>query len=172
MAEQIPSKVELSTEQVITDTCAVAQQETDSKAKLAARQYSRGLVLSRTAPATDRPTSTSTTIQDTDQVTAMINFMKRILLAGLLLISLAAFVESQERPPQQLLRAAQCLAVKKFLPPAKAPQITFGYLLDDKSYHQCGRICHRANIHYHQHIQFQWSRPIRPAKLPKRYNRA
>lgn len=54
--------------------------------------------------------------------------------AILLLICLGATVHAQEQKPQLLFRAAQCLAVKHFLPSSKATRLTFGYLLDEKSY--------------------------------------
>jgi hypothetical protein len=50
------------------------------------------------------------------------------------LICLAATVHPQEKPPQLLLCAAQCLAVKNFLPLSRGTTLTFGYLLDEKSY--------------------------------------
>jgi hypothetical protein len=36
--------------------------------------------------------------------------------------------------PQLGFRAAQCLAIKDFLPSSKATRLSFGYLLDEKSY--------------------------------------
>jgi len=60
--------------------------------------------------------------------------VKKIALAISLLISLTAAVRSQERPPQLLVRASQCLVAKKFLLPAKTSHFTLGYLLDEKSY--------------------------------------
>jgi hypothetical protein len=60
--------------------------------------------------------------------------MRKIQLAISLLICLGATVHSQEQTPQLLFRAAQCLAVKNFLPSSKATRLTFGYLLDEKSY--------------------------------------
>jgi hypothetical protein len=60
--------------------------------------------------------------------------MKKIMLAMSLLFCLSATVHSQEHTPQLLFRAAQCLAVKHFLPSSKATRQTFGYLLDEKSY--------------------------------------
>lgn len=60
--------------------------------------------------------------------------MKKIALWALLVLCLAAAVQSQERTPKVLLRAAQCLAAKKFLPASKARKLTLGYVLDKKSY--------------------------------------
>ena len=60
----------------------------------------------------------------------MWKFARWMLLIG----SLGATVHSQERPPQLLLHAAQCLEAKQFLPPSKATKLTFGYFLDEKSY--------------------------------------
>lgn len=60
--------------------------------------------------------------------------MKKIMLAISLLFCLSATAPSQEQAPQLLFRAAQCLAVKHFLPSSKATRPTFGYLLDEKSY--------------------------------------
>ena len=60
--------------------------------------------------------------------------MKKIGLETLLILSLGTAVQSQERPPQLLFHAAQCLASRKFLPSSKAARLAFGYLLDQKSY--------------------------------------
>lgn len=60
--------------------------------------------------------------------------MRKITLAISLLICLAAAAGSKDQPPQLLLRAAQCLEAKKFLPPSNAEKLTFGYFLDEKSY--------------------------------------
>ena len=60
--------------------------------------------------------------------------MKKITLAISLLFCLSATVYSQEQPPQLLIRAAHCLAVKDELPRSKARTLTFGYLLDEQSY--------------------------------------
>ena len=51
-----------------------------------------------------------------------------------LLISLTAAARSHDQPPRLLLRAAQCLEAKKFLPPSSAIELTFGYFLDENSY--------------------------------------
>jgi hypothetical protein len=47
---------------------------------------------------------------------------------------LLATGHSQEQPPQLLIRAAHCLAVKEELPRSKARALTFGYLVDEQSY--------------------------------------
>jgi hypothetical protein len=60
--------------------------------------------------------------------------MKNITLAVSLMICLCATVHAQEQPPQLLPRAAHCLAVKNFLPSSRATRLSFGYLLDEKSY--------------------------------------
>ena len=60
--------------------------------------------------------------------------MKNIALRALLLICLTATVLSQEKHPQLLFHAAQCLEAKKFLPSSKSTKLTFGYFLDEKSY--------------------------------------
>jgi hypothetical protein len=60
--------------------------------------------------------------------------MKKIMLAIPLLFCLNSTVRQQGQMPQLLFRAAQCLAVKHFLPSSKATRLTFGYLLDEKSY--------------------------------------
>jgi hypothetical protein len=60
--------------------------------------------------------------------------MKQITLAISLLFWLGTTVHAQGQTPQLLSRAAQCLAVKNFLPSSKATRLTFGYLLDEKSY--------------------------------------
>jgi hypothetical protein len=60
--------------------------------------------------------------------------MKKILLTISLLFWLGATIHSQEQPPQLLFHAVQCLAYKNFLPSSRATTLTFGYLLDEKSY--------------------------------------
>jgi hypothetical protein len=60
--------------------------------------------------------------------------VKKITLAISLLFWLGTTVNAQEQTPQLLFRAAQCLAVKNFLPSWKATRPTFGYFLDAKSY--------------------------------------
>lgn len=60
--------------------------------------------------------------------------MKKIGLGTLLILCLTATVQAQEKPPRLLFHAAQCLASTKFLPPSKAAELTFGYVLDEKSY--------------------------------------
>jgi hypothetical protein len=60
--------------------------------------------------------------------------LKIINLALLLLICLCASGHSQEQPPQLLIRAAHCLAIKEELPRSKARALTFGYLVDEQSY--------------------------------------
>ena len=60
--------------------------------------------------------------------------MRKFALWMWLIGSLGATVHSQERAPQLLLHAAQCLEAKQFLPPSKATKLTFGYFLDGKSY--------------------------------------
>ncbi|MFI5127031.1 MAG: hypothetical protein ACHQJX_09410 [Candidatus Acidiferrales bacterium] len=60
--------------------------------------------------------------------------MRQIILALLSLISLSAIAHAQKAPPQLLIRAAHCLAVKNFLPSSRAASRTFGYFLDEKSY--------------------------------------
>ena len=60
--------------------------------------------------------------------------MKKIALALLLLASYAATARLQERPPQLLIRASHCLAIKNYFPRSKVTELTFGYLVDKKSY--------------------------------------
>ena len=60
--------------------------------------------------------------------------MKNIKLAVSLLICLGTTVNAQEQPPQLLTRAAHCLAVMNFLPSSRVTRLSFGYLLDEKSY--------------------------------------
>lgn len=60
--------------------------------------------------------------------------MRKTGLAISLLICLSATVRSQEQAPQLLIRAAHCLAVKNFLPSSRTTRLSFGYLLDEKSY--------------------------------------
>ncbi|HVB98963.1 MAG TPA: hypothetical protein VNJ12_06470 [Candidatus Dormibacteraeota bacterium] len=58
--------------------------------------------------------------------------MKCVLLGTLICLSCAGHAQDQGRvflPP-----AAECLAAKGFLPQTKATKLTFGYLLDEKSY--------------------------------------
>ncbi len=60
--------------------------------------------------------------------------MKSTCLALSLLIFLNPIICAQERAPLLLVRAVQCLAVKQFLPFSKAKALSFGYLVDEKSY--------------------------------------
>jgi len=60
--------------------------------------------------------------------------MRKASLAISLLICLSVTVDSQEQVPQLLTRAAHCLAVKDFLPSSRVTRLSFGYLLDEKSY--------------------------------------
>lgn len=55
-------------------------------------------------------------------------------LAMLFAVYLGATVHVQAQIPQLWFHAAQCLAVKNFLPSTKAIKLSFGFLLDDKSY--------------------------------------
>ncbi len=58
--------------------------------------------------------------------------MKRVLLGMLICLSCAG--HAQDRGPALLHQAVHCLAAKRFLPPSKVAEGTFGYLLDGKSY--------------------------------------
>jgi hypothetical protein len=60
--------------------------------------------------------------------------MKKVSLAVLLLAFVPATNWPQEQPPQLLVHAAHCLAVKDFLPSSRAKTLSFGYFLDEKSY--------------------------------------
>jgi hypothetical protein len=60
--------------------------------------------------------------------------MKKIMLAISLLFCLSATIHSQQKAPQLLFHAAQCLEAKKFLPSTKATKLSLGYFLDEKSY--------------------------------------
>lgn len=60
--------------------------------------------------------------------------MKKIAFGTLFILFLAATVQSQGQPPKLLFHAAQCLAAKKFLLSSKSSKLTFGYILDEKSY--------------------------------------
>jgi hypothetical protein len=55
-------------------------------------------------------------------------------LAMLFAVYLGATVHAQAQMPQLWFHAAQCLAVKNFLPSTKATKLSFGFLLDEKSY--------------------------------------
>lgn len=57
----------------------------------------------------------------------------RTIALGLTLLACSA-ATARRQPPQLLLRAAQCLEAKKFLPSSNATRLTFGYFLDEKSY--------------------------------------
>jgi hypothetical protein len=52
----------------------------------------------------------------------------------LLMVCLCTPICGQEQPQQLLMGAAQCLVAKKFLLPSKAKTLTFGYVIDQKSY--------------------------------------
>ena len=60
--------------------------------------------------------------------------MKKIALALLLITACASIARPQEQPPQLLIRAAHCLAIKHMFPHSKVATMTFGYLVDEKSY--------------------------------------
>jgi hypothetical protein len=60
--------------------------------------------------------------------------MKNSCLAVLLLSCLTSTVCAQEQAPQLLVKATQCLEAKKHLPPSTATTLSFGYLVDSKSY--------------------------------------
>ena len=60
--------------------------------------------------------------------------MRNPCLALFLWGCLSTTVCAQEEGPKLLVQAAQCLEAKKLLPPSKATGLTFGYLLDEKSY--------------------------------------
>lgn len=58
--------------------------------------------------------------------------VKCVLLGGVL--GMSCTVYPQDDGAVLLNRAAHCLAAKGFLPHAKTTKLTFGYLLDEKSY--------------------------------------
>lgn len=60
--------------------------------------------------------------------------MKKVALGMLLMLSSAATVQAQGQPPKLLFQAVRCLAAKKFLPSSVASKLTFGYILDKRSY--------------------------------------
>ncbi len=60
--------------------------------------------------------------------------MRGIALVLLLLASCAATARPQEQPPPLLIHAARCLATKHFLRLSRHRELTFGYLVDEKSY--------------------------------------
>ena len=60
--------------------------------------------------------------------------MKKLALTVSLLTFFAAAAQAQRHVPRVLFRAAHCLAVKHFLPQSKTGKLTFGYLIDEKSY--------------------------------------
>ena len=60
--------------------------------------------------------------------------MKKSALFISLLACFGTITQAQQHVPQLLFRAAHCLAVKHFLPQSSAGKLTFGYLLDEKSY--------------------------------------
>jgi len=55
-------------------------------------------------------------------------------LAMLFAVYLGATVHAQAQMPQLWFHAAQCLAVKNFLPSTKATRLSFGFFFDEKSY--------------------------------------
>jgi hypothetical protein len=59
------------------------------------------------------------------------NSLNILVWSTLALTAVAA--KGQEAPPARLVRAAQCLQAKHFLPPSNGPQ-SFGYLIDTESY--------------------------------------
>jgi hypothetical protein len=56
------------------------------------------------------------------------------LLLAVTMLMLSVSVNAQEHVPDLLVHAAQCLAAKDFLAPSKSTAMSFGYLLDEKSY--------------------------------------
>ena len=58
--------------------------------------------------------------------------MKLVLFGLVMCLSFVS--NAQDDGTVLLRRAAHCLAAKNFLPPSKARETTFGYLLDEKSY--------------------------------------
>jgi hypothetical protein len=58
--------------------------------------------------------------------------VKMLLVVTMLMLSVGA--NAQEDSPDLLVHAAQCLAAKDFLAPSKSITLSFGYLLDEKSY--------------------------------------
>jgi hypothetical protein len=60
--------------------------------------------------------------------------MRRVGPVILLLLYIGVSVRAQEQPPQLVIRAANCLVVKNFLPSLNASVLIFGYFLDEKSY--------------------------------------
>ena len=58
--------------------------------------------------------------------------MKPVLLG--IVMCLSCVVHAQDDGTVLLHQAAHCLAAKNFLPPSKAVERSFGYLLDEKSY--------------------------------------
>jgi hypothetical protein len=61
--------------------------------------------------------------------------MNKVGIVASLLILLSAAVHGQEQQPQLLIHAVRCLAIKHQLPPTKKMEkLSFGYLVDDKSY--------------------------------------
>ncbi len=62
--------------------------------------------------------------------------MKQTALVLPLLMWLGATGHTQKSPPQLLIRAAHCLAVKNFLPSIPTRNRSLGYFLDEKSYPQ------------------------------------
>jgi hypothetical protein len=61
-----------------------------------------------------------------------ISALKPVLLGALICLSCAS--RAQEEGAALLPQAVHCLAAKKFLPPSKMADGTFGYVLDEKSY--------------------------------------
>lgn len=60
--------------------------------------------------------------------------MKKFALIVSLLACFGITAQAQQPVPRLLFRAAHCLAVKHFLPQSSTGKLTFGYLLDEKSY--------------------------------------
>src|SRR5580658_9037177 len=60
--------------------------------------------------------------------------MRNRCLALLLLSCLSNTVCAQEQAPKLLVQAARCLAAREHLPRSKATALSFGYLVDEKSY--------------------------------------
>lgn len=60
--------------------------------------------------------------------------VNRILAAIVLVLAVCVNAHAQQQTPSVLLHSAQCLAANKFLPASKAAMLSFGYVVDQKSY--------------------------------------
>ena len=95
-------------------------------------QIGRRVIAKTLCPDVEVATLRASTASPRIVATMRASALKCVLLGMLICLSCAG--HAQDQGPALLHQAVHCLAAKKFLPPSKAAEGTFGYLLDEKSY--------------------------------------